>query len=368
MDYLLIVKLREEKLELIIIECDNDISFFRNSYCLEDFISHSLNHIELNNILSKILDDLKSNNFTIFPEPKANQKVIKLKFSLELFQYSGKNEFILYQENQKTRSIFKYLITLTNALQDSSNNNNNPNSSSLQIFFDNFQYNNKQQIYLDQEITNQLEIPAEKLSKINLNNSNKLKDNSINNVFDKFSLKSSRIIDPDDLILFKTWFNNKSFKLDLLYSSEIHGENVETFHKKCDGIKNTLTCILTNNEKRIGGFSTLEWSSKRGYSNGTGEEFLFSLNTKEKLNNDANKDKAIYNNPDYFPSFGSGCDLNLYRDCFEVDSSYTYSNFQHSYGKNFVLNKINNCENYFTRKNTFRVLRMEIFKIYFTEE
>lgn len=188
--------------------------------------------------------------------------------------------------------------------------------------------------------------------------------NSLPLKFLKFT-NVSRILYEEEFTLLQSWLENLKFKIDLMYSSEIHGDRVEIFHKKCDGVKDTLTLIFADNEYRFGGFSTIPWSSNRGFSAGNGREFIFSLNKKKKYHNDKNMDKAIYNNPQYFPTFGSGCDINMHFDCFHVNNSYTYSNFQHSYGSKDKLKLENNEKNYLTGKSNFRVIRMEVFKIYF---
>jgi len=284
----------------------------------------------------------------------------------------SKNVLITYAEEININLIFRYFTNKVRFLEKVTKNINYP-----KIDQDSLNFNQSNFLIKDQEKFRECSDLPDNLVIENRNLKDKLKNLQMSSIkkdylyetpglkYMKFPMNFSKILLQDELTLLKKWFKNKYYKIDLLYSSEIHGEQVETFHKKCDGVKNTLVLFFSNYERRFGGYSTLPWSSKRGFVKGTGEEFLFSLDDQIIFKQEKNFDKAIYNNPDYFPTFGSGCDLNIYRDCFEINHSYTYSNLQHSYGKTQFLGSDKDSKNFLAGGFDFRVIRMEVFKIYF---
>ncbi len=353
-EYYIILGMNENRLEIIFIEClELTSNIYRILLDLEDLCNCSIDQNDNYYILSMIIEKFNKKQYTI----KSEYDYIKLTLSKENSDFLKKKEFTLYKEKIHIKKILKFLFNKIGDLENLKNSNNNLNLK-MQSSLLNGIYNKIESVELEKKnkfLRNQEELTINKLLSCNINNM--LSDLS------KFH-RISKILFPEDLTLFKNWFNTKKLKIDLLYSSEIHGEDVNTFHKKCDGVNNTLVLFFSNYEKRFGGFSTIPWSCKRGYVEGKGDEFLFSLNYKKMFKNDKNLDKAIYNNPEYFPTFGSGCDLNIYKDCFEINNSYTYSNFQHSYGNKDNLGENNNSETYLAGSRKFRVIRMEVFKIY----
>lgn len=69
---------------------------------------------------------------------------------------------------------------------------------------------------------------------------------------------------------------------------------------------------MTEFGKKIGGYTPIPWKIGSGnyVRDESGQSFLFSLSNKDKLILQ-DKDKAVghYNNNDYGPYFGSGCDF-----------------------------------------------------------
>jgi hypothetical protein len=82
-------------------------------------------------------------------------------------------------------------------------------------------------------------------------------------------------------------FFNKTIKnTKLLYRASDHGFCVKKFHEKCDGIANTLTVILTESDRKIGGFTPLKWSSpqkQEHIADKSRESFTFSLTNNDKF-------------------------------------------------------------------------------------
>src|SRR6185312_4033108 len=91
------------------------------------------------------------------------------------------------------------------------------------------------------------------------------------------------------------------------------GNTVAKFRELCNNKGPTIAVgKVLNTEEILGGYNPLSWGSRSGYAD-TKESFIFAL--------DKNMDKsivsfvgnnspgAIYDDNDYFPTFGSGHDL-----------------------------------------------------------
>lgn len=172
----------------------------------------------------------------------------------------------------------------------------------------------------------------------------------------------SKIILNSEINLLKEWIG-KEFIMELIYSSDIHPKNVRFFHDKCDNIRHTITVVESEYGRRFGGYTKLEWRSCEldEFSKGDGNDFIFSLTKKTMFRNNKNLDQAIWNYANYFPCFGGGCDLQLYYNCF--DSNGATTNFQHSYGVGAVLDE--DRRSYLAGNNSFKVYRLEIFRLHF---
>jgi hypothetical protein len=59
-------------------------------------------------------------------------------------------------------------------------------------------------------------------------------------------------------------FYHKFSDVKLLYRASENEFSAVKFHEKCDGITNTITIVLTEGEKVIGGFTSLPWKSGGG--------------------------------------------------------------------------------------------------------
>jgi hypothetical protein len=56
------------------------------------------------------------------------------------------------------------------------------------------------------------------------------------------------------------------------------------FHRKCDGIPNTLSIIQTTKGYKFGGFIESEWNTKDGWVNDDENAFMFSLDLMKIYN------------------------------------------------------------------------------------
>lgn len=95
-------------------------------------------------------------------------------------------------------------------------------------------------------------------------------------------------------------FSYKSTKVDLIYSTNVHGRSVSMFYKHCAKAKHTITLIeVLNNDSIIGMFATHTWhSSHKMY--GDGECVLFRLKP----------DPVVFHWQHDIPTLGSKVDSN----------------------------------------------------------
>lgn len=106
---------------------------------------------------------------------------------------------------------------------------------------------------------------------------------------------------------------NNPDKVELLYRASLNKFSAQAFHKRCDGVPNTLTLVRTEFNKVIGGFTSYPWQSEGGYVGDTSRKaFLLSLDLEEimyPVQLPGEENKLIYNNIHTGPRFGSGHDL-----------------------------------------------------------
>ena len=137
---------------------------------------------------------------------------------------------------------------------------------------------------------------------------------------------SKIILDIKSKIFLKYCLNKiPNFKTNLIYSARIHGDTIEAFNSKCNGMANTLTIVKTNNDKIIGGFFKKALSVKDDYYDP--DCFLFSVTSEEKYDVDPNGSKTNYSfygtgSSSAIIDFGYGSSIHIMNKCLETDSNY----------------------------------------------
>jgi len=118
--------------------------------------------------------------------------------------------------------------------------------------------------------------------------------------------------------------------LELQYRATRDGFTSNSFHRKCDGISNTLTVIKSTNGNIFGGFTEKAWNSS-GNVYADPKAFIFSLVNKENKPFKAitNDNYAICCDSSCGPKFGVGFDIHIASDSNSNQNSY--SNFGYSY-------------------------------------
>jgi hypothetical protein len=118
-------------------------------------------------------------------------------------------------------------------------------------------------------------------SYLNFNENDQYLDQSIMGFFKReyIRLECDSVI-LDDSKLKKDLVNLSKCLLEtkwkLVYRGTRDGMNCESFHSKCDSIKNTLTLIKADNGHILGGYTNQEWDSHSGYKSDP-NAFIFSL-------------------------------------------------------------------------------------------
>ena len=127
---------------------------------------------------------------------------------------------------------------------------------------------------------------------------NKINDNSLLN-YDNFNIFFSLINKG-----IKQYFDKEIQNMELIFQGTTDGFDSQNFHKKCDGKKNTVVLVKTETNIIFGGFTELEWNSKRSLIEGT-KGFIFFVND-EKIYYNKNKYRIYaseYEGPDFYEVF-----------------------------------------------------------------
>lgn len=166
------------------------------------------------------------------------------------------------------------------------------------------------------------------------------------------------------ITIFQNLFSNiTNLSFEQLYKASCDGDNINAFHKKCDGIKNTLILIITDDYKRkFGGFTSKEWDKSNKYKFDD-KAFLFSLDLLEFYPIlDKFRNKAINCRENFYaPIFGN--------DLFIFDGFFT-SKLNKTEEKYFDYSRSKNVEEEYklTGQKYFTVTEMEVYKVNFFDD
>ena len=157
----------------------------------------------------------------------------------------------------------------------------------------------------------------------------------------------------------------KNIIFKLLYRATQEGNNIRTFHNKCDNIKGTLTIVKTTKGMRFGGYTEQKWycSNNNSAHQKDGKEvcFCFSLDLFKIYNFNDNFKYSIYCGYNCGPYFTGG-DNNffyIYNDKGLLFGYTYYTTKNNSFGKIENDYEINNGQ------QNFSVVEMEVFQILF---
>ena len=154
----------------------------------------------------------------------------------------------------------------------------------------------------------------------------------------------------------------KNIIFKLLYRATQDGNNVQTFHNKCDNILGTLTIVKTTKGMRFGGYTEQNWYSNKSNSiqrkDSKGVCFCFSLDLFKIYNFNDNSDFSIQCLYNYGPYFGN--------TFFSVrnNNGLLYGYTDYATGSGF-FGKIDNDYEFNNGQKEFSVIEMEVFQIIF---
>ena len=154
-------------------------------------------------------------------------------------------------------------------------------------------------------------------------------------------------------------FNTTNITFEQIYKASCFGDNTNAFHNKCDNIKNTLMLIITDDKRRFGGFTSVEWDKSNKYKFDD-KAFLFSLDSFEVYYIlDKYKDKAINCRENFYaPIFGD--DLFIFDGFFSSKLNKTEEKY-FDYSKSKMINE----EFKLSGQKYFTITEMEVYKIHF---
>ena len=150
-------------------------------------------------------------------------------------------------------------------------------------------------------------------------------------------------------------YNPISYKL--IYTSTLHGDKIQNFHKKCDGENFTLILIQTTKNYKFGGFTSIGFDSS-GFELKDDNAFLFSIN-KKKIYDIILGRTAIYCNSRFGPIFCSNNSDNNYNIC--INDKYL-TNISTTSNKSYNYEINDECGLNFG-ENTYIVNVLEIYKL-----
>jgi hypothetical protein len=153
-------------------------------------------------------------------------------------------------------------------------------------------------------------------------------------------------------------------ELKLLYRGSRDGFETSAFHGRCDGHRETVTVIESENGSIFGGYTPVVWQSSGSHlTDDSVKSFLFTIKNPHGLPpqlfplKEDHKSSAIFCASRSGPSFGGGSDLYI---CTQSNASnQSYTNFGHSYNNStgFTGHTV------LTGEYNFIVREIEVFEV-----
>ena len=184
-----------------------------------------------------------------------------------------------------------------------------------------------------QKLENKVNLLENKLNEIIKEKEEKKKKKEL---YEKYQINKSSVINKEEIDLFMNWLDQKPKKMKLLLDSKIDGDLTQTFYNKCGGKFPTVVFVKTTKGKRFGGYCSIGWENKNYGALKDTNSFIFSLDKKKKYKI-KNPDKAIQTTSYYF-AFGFGNDFYIYDKCTSSTDNYNYNTGTYETTEKYELN------------------------------
>jgi hypothetical protein len=157
----------------------------------------------------------------------------------------------------------------------------------------------------------------------------------------------------------------RGMRFELLWRGSRDGFGAQEFHRRCDGRANTLTVILDKKGNVFGGFTPVEWESRKSNwlkADASQESFVFTLKNPHNVParrfplKAEKKQRAIYCDSRWGPRFEGG--IAASNNCNANTDSYT-----DCFGSNYTNDTGLAHQTFFTGSEHFRVKEIEVFEI-----
>jgi len=185
-----------------------------------------------------------------------------------------------------------------------------------------------------QKLENKVNLLENKLNEIIKEKEEKKKKKEL---YEKYQINKSSVINKEEIDLFMNWLDQKPKKIKLLLDSKIDGDLTQTFYNKCGGKFPTVVFVKTTKGKRFGGYCSIGWENKKGGALKDTNSFIFSLDKKKKYKI-KNPDKAFQTNSDYFAFGYSTSDFLIYNNCTSNTISCNYNTGTYETTEQYELN------------------------------
>ena len=199
-----------------------------------------------------------------------------------------------------------------------------------------------------QKLENKVNLLENKLNEIIKEKEEKKKKKEL---YEKYQINKSSVINKEEIDLFMNWLDQKPKKMKLLLDSKIDGDLTQTFYNKCGGKFPTVVFVKTTKGKRFGGYCSIGWENKECFMKDI-NSFIFSLDKKKKYKI-KNPDYAIQTHSEYF-AFGGGCDFYIYDKCTSFTNNCNNNTGTYETTEKYELNG----EEYFT-VSSYEVYQIE---------
>ena len=182
----------------------------------------------------------------------------------------------------------------------------------------------------------------------------KLEEKNNNNIINNFN--SNIIKNKEEIDLLFNAISNKTqnLYLNLLYNSEIDGENTEKLKSEYLGKNDILILIQTKKGKRFGGYAHEAFHIYENFKKKDNRAFLFNLD-KKKIYKSKGDINSIWNYEGNSIDFGTGTDLRIFHDFFQKENYTAQTSLDYSYDEKYALNG----------EKFFEIKILEIYQIIF---